>query len=994
MPTVDKYQKEDDKRKQAYTYFIGKGYSPQVAAGIVGNLVHESGLNTTIIGDKNLEKKAHGLAQWRGERYQRLKSKYGENWTDFNNQLEFVDWELRNTHKNAGEKLIEATSAHEAGQIFSDLYEIPKKKYHENEARRLAVERVGKDFLGEQYTENINSEPTNFAENNTFSNFGYQQTPHTRIGTGLPTIEEDIEEKNTSKKEESTSKEKEALLQRQREYQFLQDLSQGIVRQEATQEQQIQRPEVPQLDPMQEYEEISAFVEEPIMQQGGQIPTSSRGLYDYPNQPVKVPTKNGEITMKNIDYPVLAISQETGEQKIMLPNVEKYLFKDTKNVLEIPMMQQGGTPKQKKGETRGEYNARVRRYKKDVLRYELENNPNMLEGESKEDFKNREKYFELKRKRNLSPLAKMWTNFKEEQQQLPNVQKAVAEIITSPIDIAYNLSERFNINGNQDLKSDRKLREDNIDLVDSALDATLWINPWDVGLKAKSTLGMQALGKTIGEVLQENALDGVKEANNNLYQVGGIVNLFKKGINKTQEVFKEGVSKVNELKNEVFDKIDESVTGISDEYKELIPTNKTQKGSTYNIESIGISENDKKDYSSNFVYESDKDLLTSCSDKECSAFLTNRAVKEFPDVFNSVNYRGNGWTMHKQIVESGGEDLGHINTMYPETKTNNFNKTQIKNNFETIATSDKWKNHVRSNIKEGQIVSLYYPKSSHFQDAFEDTDGEFQNTHVGEVIKIGGKLYVRDNVSKKVHNRPLERILSNKEEDGTLIVGMAGLKPSSSIETQGFKINNEAPSNFKKALNSNIAIRAVKSLEKNKENFKNKFNFSEQEYKDFKKTAMALMYQESMYGIEESTQYNMTSGRSNSATGNIVDLVRGEDESIGLSNVKINNHYTKEERIINGFDNFLDGNINNEESPEFSAVLTLDVLGKNYKKLQEKLKDKNFSNKKLLDLTILVHNQGFDKIDESLEQENYDYNKFNEASYIKNVNKWKKLLEE
>ncbi len=270
MATVKTYQEGDDKRKKAYNYFISKGYSPQVAAGIVGNLVHESGLNTTIEGDIGYKGgSSFGAAQWRGERLQRLKKRYGESWTDFNNQLEFVDWELRNTHKNAGEKLLGAKDIHEAGQIFSDLYEIPKKKYYENEARRLAVERVGKDFLGQQYTENINSEPTNFAETNDFSIFGYQQTPHTRIGAGLPTIEEDIEEKNTSKKEENTSKEKEALLQRQREYQFLQDLSQGIVQQEARQQEQIQRPEVPQFDPMQEYEEISAFVENPIMQQGG-----------------------------------------------------------------------------------------------------------------------------------------------------------------------------------------------------------------------------------------------------------------------------------------------------------------------------------------------------------------------------------------------------------------------------------------------------------------------------------------------------------------------------------------------------------------------------------------------------------------------------------------------------------------------------------------------------------------------------------------------------
>lgn len=78
----------------------------------------------------------------------------------------------------------------------------------------------------------------------------------------------------------------------------------------------------------------------PQMYRGGQIPTSSQGLYEYPNQTVKVPTKDGRITMKNISYPVVGISAETGEQILMYPNQE-YQFKNTKNVIEIPLSQYG-----------------------------------------------------------------------------------------------------------------------------------------------------------------------------------------------------------------------------------------------------------------------------------------------------------------------------------------------------------------------------------------------------------------------------------------------------------------------------------------------------------------------------------------------------------------------------------------------------------------------------------------------------------------------------
>lgn len=72
-----------------------------------------------------------------------------------------------------------------------------------------------------------------------------------------------------------------------------------------------------------------------IMQNGVIIPSSKNGLYDYPKQMVLVPTDNGNITMKDIDYPVIAFS-DNGEKQLMMPNNE-YKFKG-KNILEIPIL--------------------------------------------------------------------------------------------------------------------------------------------------------------------------------------------------------------------------------------------------------------------------------------------------------------------------------------------------------------------------------------------------------------------------------------------------------------------------------------------------------------------------------------------------------------------------------------------------------------------------------------------------------------------------------
>ena len=113
-------------------------------------------------------------------------------------------------------------------------------------------------------------------------------------------------------------------------------------------QEEIQQQEQPKANYLDIYNQVSDFVDSPLAQQGGQytqdeidflkylenIPSSKNGLYDFPKQIVKVPTKDGRITMKNIDYSVLGID-EFGNRKVMTPEKE-YKFKG-KNILEIPL---------------------------------------------------------------------------------------------------------------------------------------------------------------------------------------------------------------------------------------------------------------------------------------------------------------------------------------------------------------------------------------------------------------------------------------------------------------------------------------------------------------------------------------------------------------------------------------------------------------------------------------------------------------------------------
>ena len=109
--------------QEAMKFFINKGWSPEQSAGIVGNLIHESNLNTQAY---NAKENAQGIAQWRNERVQEFEKKYGKSVrsASFREQLEFVNWELNNTHKTAGEALKKTTTPQQAAVVVDKLYEV------------------------------------------------------------------------------------------------------------------------------------------------------------------------------------------------------------------------------------------------------------------------------------------------------------------------------------------------------------------------------------------------------------------------------------------------------------------------------------------------------------------------------------------------------------------------------------------------------------------------------------------------------------------------------------------------------------------------------------------------------------------------------------------------------------------------------------------------------------------------------------------------------
>jgi Phage tail lysozyme len=115
---------ESGSGNEAMQFFIEKGWTKEQAAGIVGNLMAESGtsLRTDSLGDGG---KAYGIAQWHADRQQKFAEVFQKpiQQSSFREQLEFVQWELMNSEKSAGEKLRGATAPADSAFVIDKYYE-------------------------------------------------------------------------------------------------------------------------------------------------------------------------------------------------------------------------------------------------------------------------------------------------------------------------------------------------------------------------------------------------------------------------------------------------------------------------------------------------------------------------------------------------------------------------------------------------------------------------------------------------------------------------------------------------------------------------------------------------------------------------------------------------------------------------------------------------------------------------------------------------------
>lgn len=111
--------------QQAIDFFMAKGLTREQAAGIAGNLFHESNFSPNAVGDGGT---SFGIAQWHAGRGDAMKA-----WTrangyatnSFEGQLEYLWHELNGSESNALRHLRQATTAYDAGMAFQRYFERP-----------------------------------------------------------------------------------------------------------------------------------------------------------------------------------------------------------------------------------------------------------------------------------------------------------------------------------------------------------------------------------------------------------------------------------------------------------------------------------------------------------------------------------------------------------------------------------------------------------------------------------------------------------------------------------------------------------------------------------------------------------------------------------------------------------------------------------------------------------------------------------------------------
>lgn len=329
-----------DRKTYAYNYLISKGVPSVQAAGIIGNLAAESGLNTTIIGKAD-DKKSVGLAQWHSERKTGLYNfakKQGTGWDSLETQLDYILHELNTTEKRAKKSLFSAKTPQEATLAFMNDYERPAEWAKKQSSKERVNEALQLSGLKPDPNYTYNSEDKSTQQSDTYQFREIKSTDYyaPQVSQNISSL--DNTQETTNLAEDKAAEIKNRLDQKKAEKAFI--------------EQMIKATQVAYVNP-EDYQSKPTFEEpqEQMFQQGGQIPVSSQGVYDFKTEGKVIKDNNGywnpdnwgkaveissnHITMEGVKEPLYVVP-DVGQPKLLFPN-QNHIFPNATRVTEYPI---------------------------------------------------------------------------------------------------------------------------------------------------------------------------------------------------------------------------------------------------------------------------------------------------------------------------------------------------------------------------------------------------------------------------------------------------------------------------------------------------------------------------------------------------------------------------------------------------------------------------------------------------------------------------------
>lgn len=799
-----------DKKTYAYNYLINKGIPAVQAAGIIGNLSAESGLNTTVVGKAD-NKGSQGIGQWHSERLTGLKRFAGEKWTNLDSQLDYILHELNTTEKRAKNSLFSAKTPQEATIAFMNDYERPAEwaKRQSGKARVNAALQLSGLKPDPTYTYNGGNETAEQNNPYTFREFKPTDYYAPQVSQNVSSLDNTQEITNLA--EDKSAEIKNKLDQKKAEKDFL--------------EQMIKATEVAYVNPadFQNQPTFEDIQEEQMFQQGGSIPVSSQGVYDFPNQEVLVPTKEGRITMKNVSYPILG-TDEYGNQQMMQPDGE-YQFPG-KTIHEVPQMfQQGGKSNwyQDAGIFKKQWGT-----PSDNLYTSLTNTPTSLNEDA------------------LAAGVKVGQGIyvgEKEDRTYISPDNILNEVVIAPLK-KQNAQASSNIRISNEYQEESRTVRDNTNYkrVDFSNDKNFDTEALDKQLKitdAKRVVVASNKAKTI-QTERERQLTEMKGRRNDLD-----ITVEDKKI-ETKDLLSEGtiLEAQQKLKKLGYD------LNPQGKFKNNGIDGKLGSITKAAIEQYNNTGNTKKEQYN--TYKDKTGFLGKCAEGQCSEYVQNEVFRNYkPNVTRAewseqTGLHGDAWNIGKNIVSAGGS----------EVKT------------------DK--------VKPGDSVTMYTGGLSSYMEQAKAAGTDA--THVGVVDKVNadGSYYILHNVHKL---DPLDMIMSKVDpKHKPKYVGMEyrelvqNGKVAGGQKNSGFTVRNayrpnygEVKSNPNTAtIRKDTALVASKELalefrgaskvftetlndQNNKSIIATKYGISENDYQSIAQATLGIIHQETKFNTSMRT---------------------------------------------------------------------------------------------------------------------------------------------